>query len=118
MGTCQKAFVGLMAVVALGLIVSPAPTNAQTQEGAAKNPPTEREVDLEQKKKDVKLFLDKIEILGRIDKPQAVFIVPGSDPEVEDIQIDRSFFKEIFRSVEKDDFPRTVVKEETELLIW
>lgn len=55
-------------------------------------------------KDNVKIFLDKIEILGRIEKPQTVFIIPGKDATISDIQIDRSFFREIFRSVEKDDF--------------
>lgn len=66
----------------------------------------EAELDLKKKQEDVKVFLDKIEILGRIEKPQTVFIIPGKDPAVEDIHIDRSFFKEIFRSVEKDDIAR------------
>jgi len=49
----------------------------------------------------IKLFLDKIDVLGRLEKPQAVFIVPGTNPEIDDIRIDRSFFSEIFRPVEK-----------------
>lgn len=65
-----------------------------------------KKLDVEKRKKEVKLFLDKIEILGRIDKPQTVFIVQGKDPTVEDIRIDRSFFKEIFRKVEKDDIEK------------
>ena len=48
--------------------------------------------------------MDRIEILGRIEKPQTVFIIPGKDDTINDIQIDRSFFREIFRAVEKDDF--------------
>jgi hypothetical protein len=48
----------------------------------------------------VKLFLDKIEVEGKLEKPQAIFIIPGSDPEIDDIQIQRSFFEEIFRPVE------------------
>ncbi|HNS72229.1 MAG TPA: hypothetical protein PKI81_02375 [bacterium] len=47
-----------------------------------------------------KLFLDKIEVEGKLEKPQAIFIIPGSDPEIDDIQIQRSFFEEIFRPVE------------------
>jgi len=66
----------------------------------------EVEQQLEKKQKDVKIFLEKIEILGRIEKPQTVFILSGKDPAVDDIHIDRSFFKEIFRSIEKDDFYR------------
>ncbi len=51
--------------------------------------------------KAVKVFLDKIEIEGRLEKPQAVFIIPGSNPEIDDINIERAFFNEIFRPVEK-----------------
>lgn len=47
-----------------------------------------------------KMFLDKIEVEGKLEKPQAIFIIPGSDPEIDDIQIQRSFFEEIFRRVE------------------
>lgn len=53
-----------------------------------------------------RIFLDKIEVLGRVAKPQAIFIIPGSDPQVDGIQIDRSFFMDIFRPVEKDFFPQ------------
>jgi len=52
--------------------------------------------------KSQKIFLDEIEILGKIEKPQAIFILPGKDPIIDDIHIDRSFFKEIFRPVEFD----------------
>jgi len=57
--------------------------------------------------KNVRIFLDKVEVLGSIAKPQALFIIPGSDPKVDGIQIDRSFFREIFRPMEKDRFPRS-----------
>lgn len=50
---------------------------------------------------DVKLFIDKIEVEGQLEKPQAVFILPGQTPDIDDIQIERSFMKEIFRPVEK-----------------
>ena len=49
----------------------------------------------------IKLFLDKIEVEGRLEKPQAVFIIPGTNPEIDDIRIERSFFEEIFRPIEK-----------------
>jgi hypothetical protein len=51
--------------------------------------------------------LDNIEIQGRVEKPQTVFILPGKDPEVDTIQIDRSFFREIFRKLERDMLQRT-----------
>ncbi len=46
-----------------------------------------------------RLFLDKIEVEGKLEKPQAIFIIPGGDPEIDDIEIKRSFFEEIFRPV-------------------
>ncbi len=49
----------------------------------------------------IKLFLDKIEVVGELEKPQAVFIIPGNSPEIDDIRIERSFFKNIFRPVER-----------------
>ncbi len=39
----------------------------------------------------VKLFLDKIEVEGKLEKPQAIFIIPGSDPEIDDYS-DSAFF--------------------------
>lgn len=63
-----------------------------------------------------RLFLDKIEVLGTIAKPQALFILPGNDPEVEGLQIDRSFFREIFRPVEWEYFQQTLRPEHRRLL--
>jgi len=40
--------------------------------------------------KAMKIFLDKIEIYGRIAKPQTVFIIPGTDPRVNGIRIEKS----------------------------
>ena len=51
--------------------------------------------------KELKIFMDKIEVIGRLEKPQAVFIVPGKNPEIDDIRIRRSFFNNIFRTVER-----------------
>ena len=48
----------------------------------------------------LKMFMDKIEIVGELEKPQAVFIIPGKNPEIDDIRIRRSFFNNIFRKVE------------------
>ncbi len=66
----------------------------------------EDDANLDKKKSDVKIFLDKIEILGRIERPQTVFILPGNDPAVDDIHLDRSFFKEIFRFIDKEEYRR------------
>ncbi len=48
-----------------------------------------------------KLLIDKIEVEGQLEKPQAVFILPGQTPDIDDIQIERSFMQDIFRPVEK-----------------
>lgn len=64
------------------------------------------EPDVEKAGDRAKILLDKIEVLGSLAKPQAIFIIPGSDPQVDDIRIDRSFFMDIFRPVEKDFFPQ------------
>lgn len=58
----------------------------------------------------VKLFIDKIEVEGRLEKPQAVFILPGQTPEIDDIVIERSFIKELFRPVEKRTTVETVYR--------
>ena len=71
------------------------------------------DLDLKTKKSEVKIFLDKIEILGRIEKPQTVFIIPGKNPTVDDIQIDRSFFKEIFRTIEVDQIRKEIERRES-----
>lgn len=47
-----------------------------------------------------KIFIDKIEVEGKLEKPQAVFILPGQTPAIDDIQIERSFLTELFRPVE------------------
>jgi hypothetical protein len=57
----------------------------------------------------VRMLLDKIEIEGRLEKPQAVFIIPGRNPEIDDINIERSFFNDIFRPVEKKN--QTITKQ-------
>lgn len=58
-----------------------------------------------------KLFLDKISVTGKLEKPQAVFVLPGQTPEIDDIQIKRSFIKELFRPVEKlDHVQATTIK--------
>jgi len=71
-------------------------------------------------KEAIRVFLDKIEVTGRVEKPQAIFIIPGKSPEVEDVRIDRSFFKEIFRKVEMPTGARKKVRQvvRPELILW
>lgn len=93
--------------MALALITTTA--FSQEKSGAAQDS-TQQKFDVDQRKQDVQIFLDKVEILGRIEKPQTVFIVPGQDPTVDDVQIDRSFFQEIFRPVAWDLIKKIVEK--------
>ncbi|MBN1482659.1 hypothetical protein EH223_11750 [candidate division KSB1 bacterium] len=64
------------------------------------------------KQSDAKLFIDKIEVEGQLEKPQAVFILPGQTPAIDDIQIERSFLNEIFRPIEKKHTIETKYKPE------
>jgi len=66
----------------------------------------------------VKIFLDKIEVLGQIDRPQAVYVVLGSDPRIDDIGLDRSFFKEIFRPVDRSSVRKNVTRQSRDYIIW
>jgi len=65
-----------------------------------------------------KLFLDKIEIKGWIAKPQMVYVIPGTDPKVDDIVIDRSFIDEIMKPLDKDTFERTYNNKQKMLIPW
>ena len=65
-----------------------------------------------------RMFLDKVEVLGTVAKPQALFIIPGRDPRVDGIEIDRSFFREIFRPYEKDYHPANTRRYLKEQAVW
>jgi len=69
---------------------------------------------------DVKLFLDQIEIYGQIAKPQTVFIIPGTDPRVDGLKIDRHFFSHIFRPVERSALRRVRIKQgkDKDHILW
>lgn len=70
--------------------------------------------------KDIKLFLNQIEIYGQIAKPQTVFIIPGTDPRVDGLRIDRHFFSHIFRPVEKSTLRRVRIKQgkDKDNILW
>ena len=59
----------------------------------------------------VKTFLKGIEFYGSIAKPQTVFIIPGTDPRVDGLKINRHFFSHIFRPVEKSTLRRVRIKQ-------
>jgi len=67
---------------------------------------------------DVRIFLQKIEVMGYVEKPQAVFIIPGSDPRIDDIGLSRSFFKEIFRPVERARLQKSISRRSQDYIPW
>jgi len=59
----------------------------------------------------VKLFIKGVEIHGTIAKPQAIFIISATDPKVDGLKINRHFFDDIFRNVEKSSLKRVRKKQ-------
>ena len=100
MKTAGTGFLLMLAVAALNLPGHTA--EEQKAVSAAIAPSGQQQPDTSA----ARIHLEDIEIEGRLEKPQTVFILPGKDPEVDTIQIDRSFFKEIFRKVDKDDLAK------------
>jgi len=100
-----------MTISLLLAAIAAASLSARQEQPATADTTQNKEFDVKQRQQDVKMFLDKIEILGKIDKPQTVFIVPGQDSNVDDIQIDRAFYPEIFRNVEWDSIKKVVEKQ-------
>lgn len=76
------------------------------------------QADSTRKKESFKLLMDAIEIRGWIEKPQTVFVVPGVNPKVDDIILDRSFVNEILRPLDKDKFERQKVRKRKMVIPW
>ena len=74
--------------------------------------------DTTKKKESFKLLMDAIEVRGWIEKPQSVFVVPGINPEVDDIILDRSFANEILRPLDKDKFEKQKVRKRKTVIPW
>lgn len=68
-------------------------------------------------KEQLKLMLDQIEIRGWIEKPQTILVVPGVNPEVDDIGLDRSFVNEIMRPLDKEKFEKQKIRRRKEKVI-
>ena len=68
----------------------------------------------------MKLFLKEMVFYGQIAKPQAVFIIPGTDPRVDGLKIDRHFFSHIFRPVERSTLRNVRDKQENDKdhILW
>lgn len=74
--------------------------------------------DTTKKKESFKLLMDAIEIRGWIEKPQTVFVVPGINPEIDDIILDRSFANEILRPLDKIKFEKQKVRKRKTVIPW
>ncbi len=104
---------------AMFLLVLLIPTICTAQEKPKQKPVKSAEsktAGISQKAK--KMFLDKIEIRGWIAKPQMVYIIPGTDPKVDDIVIDRSFINEIMKPLDKDTFERKFNQKQEMIIPW
>ena len=97
-------FKALLFVFAVSLFVNNMPLQAQQKTSDKKEEKAEPEKKIE--RKNTKILLDKIEITGKIEKPQAAFIIQGQETSIEDIHIDRSFFREMFRKIEREDMKK------------
>ncbi len=93
-----------MIVLFVLLFLNNASAIAQTiiEEKKEQKAETEKKV----KRTNTKILLDKIDISGKIEKPQTAFIIQGQEQAVEDIHIDRSFFREMFREIERENMKK------------
>jgi hypothetical protein len=106
------------------VVLSATLSRAQEKTAAAPAPTTAASADtlpapvIDDNAGNVRVFVDKIEVIGTIAKPQALFIIPGRDPKVDGIQIDRSFFRDIFRPMEMGRFPRLTRRSSSGNIPW
>ena len=73
--------------------------------------------DSTRKAQNLKLLLDQIEIRGWIERPQIVYVVPGINPKIDDIILERSFIYEILRPLEKNKFEKQKIKKRRRTVI-
>jgi hypothetical protein len=50
------------------------------------------------------IIMDRIRIRGKIERPEAVYIIDVTNPNFKPIRIERSFQEEILEPVDKDEF--------------
>jgi len=79
---------------------------------------TSAQSDQTKKEAALRLLLDQIEVKGWIEKPQMVFVVPGVNPEIDDIVLDRSFLNEMMRPLDKDQFEKQKVLNQKMVIPW
>ena len=111
----KTAATTLLVILLMGAAVGAGNAQTQQEKPTSKPKATQQpsgnydnlpEPDINSSGKRSKILLDQIDVIGRLSKPQAIFILPGSDPRVDGLKIDRSFLDDIFRPVEKDFFPQ------------
>ena len=78
--------------------------------------PTVQDTSLQKQK--FRLRMDAIEIKGWIEKPQTIFILPGINPEVDDIVLERSFANEILRPIDKVKFEKQKIRKRKTVIPW
>lgn len=98
--------VAIMAAISFATVVS-----AQDKQVSAKKDTTRTEESL-------KILLDQMEIKGWVEKPQMVYVVPGTDPKVDDIVLERSFIDEILLPLDKDKFEKQEVLTKKHVIPW
>ena len=99
----------------------PVPKKSELVNSAEVNLPRQQQEKTDISKKSVKMFIDGVQIYGTIAKPQAVFIISATDPKVDGLKINRHFFDDIFRNVEKSSLKRVRKKQEKknkEMIEW
>lgn len=112
-GVCLGTFSVVQNAAAQQIGNPPADTTLRTADSDSLPEPV-----IDENAASARMFLDKVEVLGTLAKPQALFIIPGQDPKVDGIEIDRSFFREIFRPYEKDYHPANTRRYLKEQVVW
>jgi hypothetical protein len=110
----------VLSIVNLATSLAAAPTEPIQQPAKLQNKQNKKPEEKPISADDEKLWLRQLEIYGQIAKPQTVFIVPGTDPRVDGLRIDRHFFSHIFRPVEKSTLQRVQVKQakDKDHILW
>jgi hypothetical protein len=83
-----KIILGISVVIIAGFIVDAFLHHAAAQE----------------KKEEKTIIMDRIRIRGKIERPEAVYIIDVTNPNFKPIRIERSFQDEILEPVDKDEF--------------
>jgi len=76
------------------------------------------EQDTTQKQKSLNILLQQMEIRGWVEKPQMVYVVPGTNPKIDDIVLERSFIDEILRPLDKDKFEKQQILTQKNVIPW